>query len=129
MRHLLYISTANGVKEADIADIAAQSRDNNVTSDITGFLLFNGRNFLQLLEGEQAHLLSLMNRLALDTRHSGIVKIVDQPASERAFPDWGMEWLRIGKDREFWRQELDAMLPPSLDRQIKTAVLNFVELG
>lgn len=129
MRHILYISTASNVSEQDVERITATSRRNNLQADITGFLLFNGRNFLQMIEGEQAALLSLMNRLALDPRHSGIVKIVDRPGEARLFPDWAMNWLEPKQGRSQWREELDGILPPRLDPEIRRACLNFAQLG
>ena len=50
----LYISTAPTLPREEVDAILAASARNNPERGITGLLLFNGRNFLQLLEGEES---------------------------------------------------------------------------
>ncbi len=54
MHQVLYISTAPNLGDDVVAAILDQSQRNNPLQEITGFLLYNGRNFMQLLEGEDA---------------------------------------------------------------------------
>lgn len=54
MIRLLYFSTAKpNLEPAEIDSIVAISQTNNENRDITGALTYNGRNFCQLLEGDE----------------------------------------------------------------------------
>ena len=56
MKRLIYISTAiDTIQESDIDDIVATAQRVNEVQSLTGVLLFNGLNFLQLLEGPQSN--------------------------------------------------------------------------
>ena len=80
----------------DIAEIVEAARDHNERHDITGLLLFNGINFLQTLEGEAKIVEHLMDRIAADARHSGVVVIAKETVDERAFDGWSMAYVRLG---------------------------------
>ncbi len=52
IKQIVYISKATtGLERKDVEDILESARDKNQGLDITGFLLFNGKSFVQLLEG------------------------------------------------------------------------------
>jgi CBS domain-containing protein len=77
------------------------SRENNRQRGITGMLLFDRRNYLQLLEGVTDPVLSLFAVIKQDCRHAGIVKILQQPIVDRDFPDCAMEFRDlspVGRD-------------------------------
>ena len=91
MIRLLYFSTAVAdISPADVDAIVATSADNNARSGITGALTFNGRNFCQCLEGEEADVRALVATIEKDTRHAGMKVIDEKPITERHFPDWSM---------------------------------------
>ena len=50
----VYISTAQDLSRDQVEGILQTCARNNVAQDVTGLLLYNGRNFLQLLEGDKA---------------------------------------------------------------------------
>ena len=92
MFRLIYISTARlGLTETDLADILKEATAKNSECGITGVLLFNGLNFLQLLEGLQRDVLDVFNRILSDARHSSVVTVLQEAADERLFPDWSMQ--------------------------------------
>jgi len=52
IKQIVYIFKAiTGLERKDVEDILESARDKNQGLDITGFLLFNGKSFVQLLEG------------------------------------------------------------------------------
>jgi hypothetical protein len=52
IEQMTYISTASpGITNADVESILLKSRHGNRESGVTGMLLFDGRRFLQQLEG------------------------------------------------------------------------------
>lgn len=125
----LYISTAPDLSRADVDSILESSARYNPAHDVTGLLLYNGRNFLQLLEGEEQEIVSLMLRISHDPRHSGI-SVLDRRVSEtRACPDWAMKRLLIADSVERRREMLDRELPPLLDEQTRKIIMNFAVLN
>ncbi|MDN3646892.1 BLUF domain-containing protein [Pontixanthobacter aestiaquae] len=130
MRQFVYISTAaHEVSNDDVVNILESSRRNNPDRGITGFLIFNGRNFLQLVEGPEDALFSLMNQLARDSRHSGIVRLEDIPIETRTCEEWAMTRLRLIDPVQERRTNLDAILPASLAPNVRRTVLNFAALN
>ena len=130
MRQFVYISTASAaIGRPDVEAILEASQRNNPPRAITGFLIWNGRNFLQLIEGPQASLQSLMVTLARDPRHSGIVRIADVAITERAFAQWSMGQIDLAQDVALRREQLALDLPAMLDDNVRAAVLNFANLN
>ena len=96
----LYISTAPSLSREEVDSILASSARNNPANGITGLLLYNGRNFLQLLEGEEADLVGLMVRITHDPRHTGISMLEQRKVNERSCPDWAMKRVLIAESVE-----------------------------
>ena len=90
MRRIVYISTADALSEEQLDAIVAGSVRNNVKTAVSGFLLYNGRNFLQLIEGEHAEIGELIGVIEADDRHDGLVRLIDEGIKTRACPDWAM---------------------------------------
>ena len=129
MRQFVYVSTAADLGDSDIAAILAASQRNNALREITGFLLYNGRNFLQLIEGPGAALLALMRDLYADRRHSGIVRLEDIPIAERSCTDWIMRRIHLADEIAVRQDKLDSELPMQLSAQTRRTVLNFAILN
>ncbi|MEO0908759.1 MAG: BLUF domain-containing protein [Pseudomonadota bacterium] len=77
--------------EREMANIATTAQDHNAKQDITGVLFFENGHFLQALEGEEAKLRELYNRITNDPRHKNLNTLVDTPISKRSFSDWSMD--------------------------------------
>ena len=129
MRQYIYISTAPDLARSEIDSILESCSRNNAERGVTGMLLYNGRNFLQLLEGEQEDLLWVMRRIASDPRHSGISKLEDVYTEERACPDWTMRHIRLVDDVDARQSALETELPAALDPQLRRTILNFAALN
>ncbi|MEL7187980.1 MAG: BLUF domain-containing protein [Pseudomonadota bacterium] len=125
----LYISTAPSLSREEVDNILESSARNNPERGITGLLLYNGRNFLQLLEGEEAELVPLMVRITHDPRHTGISVLDRSAISKRGCPDWAMKRVMIAQSIEDRRQMLEEDLPKSLDKEIRRMVMNFAVLN
>ena len=91
MLRLLYFSKVTGqMSEDTLRAIVEASARRNAAQGITGALVFNGRNFCQVLEGEDAAVRALVARIRQDDRHSDF-KIIDaKQVDRRHFPDWSM---------------------------------------
>jgi hypothetical protein len=125
----LYISTAPTLPREEVDAILAASARNNPARGITGLLLFNGRNFLQLLEGEEGEVASLMETITADPRHSGVSVLDRRSIAARACPDWAMNRVMIAESIESRREMLEADLPDSLDPEVRKMIVNFAVLN
>ena len=95
MLHLTYISTAKNVSEDDVADVLAASRRNNARDGITGLLMFNGKRFLQSLEGPAPLVEAAYNRIKADRRHRAPVLLASRTVDVRQFGDWEMAFEQV----------------------------------
>lgn len=130
MRQFVYISTAQpDLSQVDVANILSASERNNPEREITGFLLFNGRNFLQLVEGPETTLGALMHEIYQDKRHSGVAVLEDEPITQRACDAWTMKRLMLGDDIETRTAYLEEMLPQGLAQGVRRTILNFASLN
>lgn len=77
----------------EVASIVAQSQPRNAALGITGILLFDGRYFMQTIEGPPATTTDLFQSIANDDRHEDIRPFGRHELEERDFPDWHMELL------------------------------------
>ena len=91
---LVYSSeAAPDLDMADFEQMLAESRVRNKARGITGVLVFVDGVFLQILEGEKAKVLELMDTIERDPRHGGIKVFYEHDGVERAFGSWSMAYL------------------------------------
>jgi hypothetical protein len=95
MLQLTYISSAAPAAEMDVDDILKVSRRNNGAAGVTGLLLFDGRRFLQALEGEATLVNATYQRIKADPRHRAIVLLSSNEVDSRAFGAWSMAAQRV----------------------------------
>jgi hypothetical protein len=94
LHRLIYASTAVGVLPAHQLDrILLRSRAFNPSAGITGLLLFHEGTFLHCVEGPEAGVTSLMERIRRDKRHTGITILEAGVCTSRAFPDSSMGYV------------------------------------
>lgn len=98
---LVYISSGSRKFDDDelraIRDVAIR---NNALIDVTGMLLYLDGNFLQLLEGGQADVEALYDRIALDRRHTGAMVLSRSEGPVRLFPDWAMGLKTVDPEKD-----------------------------
>lgn len=93
---LTYISTRHPqMADSEVERILAASRRNNPRHEITGFLLFNGRRFLQHLEGPAPQVEATFARIGLDPRHRALVVLGRKEHQPRVFGNWAMAFEQV----------------------------------
>ena len=86
MYRLAYVSTAHGdITSKSLQDILESAIENNRSANVTGIMLYNGNNFLQLLEGPQESVEALMATICKDKRHRNVVVIMREKSVSREF--------------------------------------------
>lgn len=93
---VVYVSTARAdLTESDLEDIVATAARNNALRDLTGMLMFADGQFMQMLEGEEAVVEALLDRLRQDPRHEGLTVLERAAIEQRSFADWSMGFKRL----------------------------------
>ena len=101
MIQLVYVSTAASLVSIDEIDaILEASRRNNERSGVTGLLLYNGRRFLQALEGNQDAVERTYSRIKADPRHKSLAIVMSRDVDLRMFGDWSMAARRAATDKD-----------------------------
>jgi len=75
-----------------------QSRATNAECGVTGILLHEGGNFLQVLEGPESAVVHIFTRIVADARHHKPVKIIQEPIARRSFSNWTMAFEDVDRD-------------------------------
>ncbi|WP_051394768.1 BLUF domain-containing protein [Asticcacaulis benevestitus] len=75
---------------SDFRAILESSRANNYVHHVTGFLFFDKRNFLQILEGNGLAVDTIFDRIQGDVRHEDIAVIARSRIARRRFAVWAM---------------------------------------
>lgn len=89
LEQLLYVSRAvPGLLPADRLRILAASQANNPSAGITGLLLYSGRFFAQVVEGECVAVHKLLARLEGDPRHDGMRLVQRRLLARREYAQW-----------------------------------------
>ena len=81
------VSLTDAVGEKAIVET---SRLNNKKREISGCLISNNGQFLQILEGPRSNILSLIDAIQKDHRHQGFMIMKMCLIKERSFKDWTM---------------------------------------
>mgnify|MGYP003865398465 CR=1 FL=1 len=88
---LIYRSRANiEVSPLILASIGDVAETRNAKLGITGLLCHSGGTFYQLIEGPRDSVELLMEKIAVDNRHSEIEVIQRREIANREFGDWAM---------------------------------------
>ncbi|MEL6861790.1 MAG: BLUF domain-containing protein [Pseudomonadota bacterium] len=134
MYRLVYVSTASeDVGQDEIGSILDVSASNNHERRITGFLVHNGRHFMQALEGDHDEVREIYDRILNDDRHFGVVQILGENIEQRAFPDWAMNYFRVddpgGGTMVIQRDDpVDNLLPKGMPRELLHMFARFMRI-
>lgn len=98
--HLVYISFAGkSLSEKELESLLKEIRKKNAQQNVTGLLLYNNLNFIQVIEGATETIHKIFNAIERDSRHTNVVKLLEEPIKKRAFPDWYMGYRKLTKEQ------------------------------
>ena len=124
LKSLTYTSRARlDLTDADLNDIHQIARHLNALDGVTGLLLFDGARFLQIIEGSEAAIDNLVERLRRDPRHSAFEIRDERLVDRRSFADWSMELLLVSAGYKAAREEVATILPPGISPSVRSLVL------
>ncbi|MGH1537166.1 MAG: BLUF domain-containing protein [Gammaproteobacteria bacterium] len=92
---LVYISAANKeFSEAELQELLEKARVNNERLHLSGMLLYHQGSFIQALEGPQAAVEEIYNKISQDERHTETQVLFRGDLEERDFETWSMGFYR-----------------------------------
>jgi hypothetical protein len=96
MFYLIYVSNAtHPLADRELDAILEASRNGNERLQVTGLLLYKDASFMQLLEGEETTVRSLLEKITCDPRHYNVTTLQSGETESRQFPDWSMGFRRL----------------------------------
>lgn len=131
---LIYISTAReGLTSADEDAILGVARQENAKYGITGLLVASPTQFMQLLEGPEAAVSTIFERIRFDDRHHHVTIVHTRATTERQFPDWTMGFERATPlpppGREGWFKlddhPITSVIPQDADPTVRVLFTSF----
>ena len=127
LKSLTYTSLARPeLSTAEVGAIHQTARHLNVLDGVTGLLVYNGREFLQVIEGAESAIDDLMRRLLADPRHSALTVEDERFIEPREFPQWAMEFVRVDVDLSEERADILDRLPASLPDKVRTKLAKLI---
>ena len=97
---IVYASSSTQLlSQQELEELLVVARRNNTRDDITGLLLYEGGNFLQILEGPKPILDATYERIKKDTRHKGLITLISKGFSGRNFSEWSMGYTRLTEQK------------------------------
>jgi hypothetical protein len=128
LKSLTYTSLAAlDLQADDLEAIHRTARDINALGGVTGILIYNGVNFLQVIEGAPNAIDDLVERLRRDRRHSGLEIRDEHNAKLRTFPDWSMELVRVSASYFEAQDTILDRLPKDIAAQLRDRVVRMTE--
>lgn len=129
MFEIIYISkAAKELKAKDLENIMNLSQHLNYKNSVTGCLLYTGKNFLQILEGQRSTLENLIFKIRRDRRHSELKIVSARQKEKRSFSAWGMALVNLSKENlsenRILRQNLEQIFK---SEKIDYGIYNFIE--
>lgn len=131
MIQLTYTSSSTAaVGDGEVETILTVSRRNNSSAGVTGLLLYNGRRFLQALEGDDEAVETIFERIKCDPRHRALVLLSSHNIIERAFGTWAMAARRVTNDTdsEDLQRQVGALTEGLGDRALHAHFRRYAEI-
>lgn len=126
MHSLIYVSSVRGgFGPAELEELTTQAARKNARREITGMLAYNGKSFMQLLEGDQAQLETLVEKIGKDDRHRDLIVIRRREIDARECPDWTMRSFIVPMERAGDAVRLSLSLPVGFDFDTRLLFTSF----
>lgn len=92
LSYLIYTSTATKRMSLDsLQSLGSLSASINANENITGLLLYDSMQFMQVLEGERDIIQQRFDKIKMDNRHTNVKLLMIDNIQERNFSEWSMK--------------------------------------
>jgi len=101
--------------ETELVELLRKSRANNERDGVSGMLLYQGGNFIQVLEGPVEAVDRVLARVEKDPRHRGVILMSRRTVAEREFGEWSMGFATMTADEIAGFSGFMRIVPATLD--------------
>lgn len=99
MKRLIYSScSSENIDFKIVGEILTHAVKKNKEKSITGMMVYDGKHFLQCIEGDEGLIDDLWKKLTEDTRHHSLYINGTEFDEKRLFPDWNMGYINNGQE-------------------------------
>lgn len=114
--------------EPNVARILLASRRNNPKHGLVGGLYYGDNCFFQYLEGEEAEVRTVYEKIQNDPRHRNVKTLIEEPLKARTFNNWSMKYVPVADDvTRFLREnKLKKFDPFAFDRPLCEEMIELV---
>ena len=95
---IIYVSKSAALDDGILTKILAISRAWNFEHNITGILLYNDGNFMQVLEGPGNEIKSIFEKIKKDKKHKEVSLIACKNVKCRSYSEWSMAFRTVDKN-------------------------------
>jgi hypothetical protein len=96
LHRVIYVSSSRiPFSDQDLVELLTIAQRNNHRVGISGMLLYNDGNWLQVLEGSREAVRSMFMRIRVDNRHQDVIQVLDEPIDSRLFDQWSMGFRNL----------------------------------
>jgi hypothetical protein len=111
MHHIIYLSrVSQTLNPEELVALLVKARRRNEVAGITGAMVYGQGQFIQILEGEEAAVTALYERIVADPRHQSILKLADKAIAARTFVEWSMAFRELSPEQAL---ELEGYASPT----------------
>jgi len=128
--YLIYASSAARLlSDSELRELHGDAVRGNASRGVTGFLLYRGGNFLQILEGEEPVIRPLFESIRKDTRHKDIYVLKEGRRPDRLFTKFAMGFVNMDAQQGLpaYRDVMHESLDPLRFRQDGRLALRLLE--
>ena len=108
--HTIAYSSQSLIREKDVErelkNILDVAQNYNLENGITGVLFFSDNIFLQILEGHQVNLRTLMKKIEDDRRHENVTYLMDHKVQDRTLSGWSMQIFNLNNKNKLSLEDL-----------------------
>jgi hypothetical protein len=89
MYTITYVSTASPyLSEEETKKLLVSAKNDNISNDISGVLIYSDGNFFQIIEGEEQKIKKLFIKIEQDPRHYNLIKLLDKSIEAFSFASY-----------------------------------------
>ena len=125
---LCYVSSCiESLTVKDLEHLFRVNKRNNTEYKVSGILIYNNGNFLQILEGDEDKVKTIFKKIRRDPRHRNLISLINNPIDERIFHDYDSGFIHFEDPKK--RQELHNYISWLKEAEIKNVdkVIQIVE--
>jgi hypothetical protein len=128
LKTICYISDSRESESIEnVKRIYDKAKQNNSKRNITGILIYQNGNYLQVLEGDEKYVDLTFSKIKFDPRHKNIIKVINNSIEQRIFEDYNFGFSVVKSSEEF--KQLNEYLEwlREADNRIANKVIAMVE--